>query len=54
MALIFVSTTLIPNEPVPAWVIAVLLGCVLVAGTAVGAIHGLALVWLVRERPSTA
>jgi hypothetical protein len=50
MTLVFVGTTFIPSGPVYAWVIALLLGCVLAAGAAVGAIHGLALIWLIQQR----
>lgn len=45
MALIFAGTGCIPNGTLPAWVIAVLLGVVLLAGISVGAVHGL---WLVK------
>ncbi len=46
MAVIFAGTLLIPAGPLPAWVIAVLLGCVVLAGISVGAIHGWFLVRL--------
>src|SRR5574341_859707 len=50
MALIFAGTSFIPGGPIPAWVILALLGFVLLAGISVGAVHGLWLVWLVKDR----
>lgn len=51
MALVFAGMSFIPDSGVvtPGIVVALLVSIVL-AGTAVGAIHGLALIWLVRER----
>lgn len=51
MALVFAGMSFIPDSGVvtPGIVVALLVFIVL-AGTAVGAIHGLALIWLVRER----
>jgi hypothetical protein len=46
MALIFAGTSFIPGGPIPAWVIGVLLGCVLLGGVSVGAVHGWFLVRL--------
>lgn len=51
MFLVFVGTSFIPdNGAVTAGVVAAVVIGVACAGTAVGAIHGLALIWLVRER----
>ncbi len=50
MVIVFWGTSFIPASGVAAPVIAILIGCVILAGAAVGAIHGLALIWLLRER----
>jgi hypothetical protein len=50
MALIFVGTNFIPASGVTLGSALLLVLWVILAGAAVGAIHGLALVWLLRER----
>jgi hypothetical protein len=49
MAIIFVGTSAIPDGPIPPTVIALLVFCVFAAGAAVGAVHGLFLIHLVRD-----
>lgn len=50
MTLVFWGTSFIPASGITAPVAAILVGCVILAGVTVGAIHGLALIWLLRER----
>jgi hypothetical protein len=49
MAILFVGTSAIPEGPIPPAVIALLVLCVFGAGAAVGAMHGLFLIRLVRD-----
>lgn len=50
MVIVFWGTSFIPASGITLPVAAILIGCVILAGAAVGAIHGLALIWLLRER----
>jgi hypothetical protein len=50
MALIFVGTGFIPASGLTLGSAFLLITCVIAAGAAVGAIHGVALIWLLRER----
>ncbi len=50
MVIVFWGTGFIPASGVTAPVAVILVGCVILAGAVVGAIHGLALIWLIRER----
>ena len=50
MVIVFWGTSFIPASGMTASVAAILVGCVILAGAAVGAIHGMALIWLLRER----
>ena len=51
MTMVFVGTGFIPESgAMTAGVLATLIVCVTLAGAAVGAIHGLALIWLLRGR----
>ncbi|HEX9035989.1 MAG TPA: hypothetical protein VF808_03275 [Ktedonobacterales bacterium] len=50
IALIFVGTSLIPASGLTPGSAAALIACVIAAGATVGAINGLALIWLLRER----
>lgn len=50
MALIFAGVGFIPASGVTPVSAALLIACVIAAGAAVGAIHGLALIWLLRAR----
>jgi hypothetical protein len=50
MALIFVGTNLIPASGITFGIILVLITFVVMAGAVVGAIHGVALVWLLRRQ----
>ena len=50
MVIVFWGTNFIPASGMTASIAAILVGCVILAGAAVGAIHGLALIWLLRER----
>jgi len=49
MVIIFLGTSAIPEGPIPPAVIMLLVGCVFAAGAAVGAVHGLFLIRLVRD-----
>jgi hypothetical protein len=50
MMIIFVGTSFIPNDMhITAGVIAALVGFVALGGAAVGAVHGVALLWLIRR-----
>jgi hypothetical protein len=49
MAIIFVGTNAIGREGLTPGVVALLLAALAVAGAAVGAVHGLALLWLLRS-----
>ncbi len=50
MVSVFWGTSFIPTSGMTVSVALILIGCVILAGTVVGAIHGLALIWLLRER----
>jgi hypothetical protein len=50
MMIVFWGVSFIPASGVTVPIAAILVGCVILAGAAVGAIHGLALIWLLRER----
>ena len=49
MPLVFLGATNVPAGPVTVWTVLVAVLPVLAAGAAVGAIHGIALVWLARK-----
>ncbi|HEU0027266.1 MAG TPA: hypothetical protein VFQ25_09140 [Ktedonobacterales bacterium] len=50
MMIVFWGISFVPASGITVSVAFVLVGCVILAGAAVGAIHGLALIWLLRER----
>lgn len=50
MAIVFWGTSVMPASGMTLPVAAILIACVILAGAMVGAIHGLALIWLLRER----
>jgi len=50
MVIVFRGTSFIPASGITASIAAILVGCVILAGAAVDAIHGMALIWLLRER----
>jgi hypothetical protein len=50
MVLVFIGTSFIPDSGVTASVIPILIAFVVLAGATVGAIEGLALIWLLRGR----
>jgi hypothetical protein len=50
MVLIFAGTSLMPEEGITATIVLVMLTILLLAGAVVGAIHGLVLIWLIKQR----
>jgi hypothetical protein len=50
MMIVFWGISFIPASGITVPIAAILIGCVILAGAAVGAIHGLALIWLLHAR----